>query len=93
LFINWQAVHRCTPDAILLVGEYAPIPPIVDFSSTSYGAVALDDLIIWARPLFHALKTAFLLYIFYILYLWAYFNKPIELSTLIQIFYFKIQNL
>ena len=60
---------------------------------TEKGAVALDDLIIWARPLFHALKTAFLLYIFYILYLWAYFNKPIELSTLIQIFYFKIQNL
>ena len=30
-FTNSQAVHRCTPDAILLVGEYAPIPLIADF--------------------------------------------------------------
>ena len=36
VFTNWQAVHRCTPDAILHVGEYAPNPPDCRFSSTSY---------------------------------------------------------
>jgi len=60
LFINWQAVHRRTPDAIWLVGEYAPIPLIANFPLASYACKQAEIIF----PVLHNFKQ-FIKILFY----------------------------